>query len=1321
MDDDRKQEGVPVIALDYAFMGQEGQEGHTKILVVKDWKSKTIMTHVCSRKGAMEDWVCKRVAQEIDDLGYREVILQSDTEHSIKDVRRAIKENRVHSTQERNAPKGDSKANGSIERGVQSAEGQIRALKIQLEKRLQKKIEPDDDVLHWLVEYAGVMLARILKGQDGMTAYRRITGRDWNQEILEFGERVLYKPLKDNAAANKMDERFHEGVWIGFNTHSKEHLIGTPEGVIRARTLRRRPMSERWSHQAVLGVRGTPRNPTPGSESDKVLVRIPTPEEILARQLQGERLDRIPRRVRLEKEYFDDYGFTTNCPGCRNIQEGKPPRNHSEECRKRIEAKVGATEEGRVNLEKASERRDARIAEEVEKDAKKRRTRPTETPTPEQRAASTQPALGKRKAEEEEERAPTRAKTEVSTSSGTPASSSSVPATNTSEKRGRDDANDDMEAPAAKEQRLEESISQAMQMLGVVCSREDVRKIFQQLGEDMMKSKTTTPARQQPREGKYHMCELWSPPRMCKRTQRAGLKGGWSLDLTVTDEDDGEPWDFDSEAKQEKAMRKVREDKPTCIVVSPMCSAFSALQSLNFSKMDPTKVREVIDKGMRHLNFAMKLCEVQWSQGGYFVFEHPWGARSWDTPSVRKVMGLAGVKVVRTDMCQYKMQSEDHEGPGAVLKPTGILTNCPGIAMAMQRRCNGGHRHVSLINGRAKACQKYTDQFCDAVCGGLAKQIRDDIEEKRRNQGLSAVLSNRAAHDTAMAWQRMLCSVEKNPAMTSEMHRDPMEDYDCSELIKGNNDAEFWDDLTGLPLDGDMVRAARKLEMDFFRKKAVYTKVPRSQTNGHKVIAVRWVDINKGDDKRPDYRSRLVAKEINTHKRLDLFAATPPLESLRYLTSACARQGEQGRGDIRMMFNDVKRAYFFAPATREVYVELPGEDASEGMVGRLNLSMYGTRDAAQNWARQYTQTLLDMGFRQGVASPCHFYHPGKDLRTAVHGDDFTTVGGQASLKWMRQELERRYELKTHVLGPDVGESTEVRVLNRIIRWSAEGVTYEPDPRHAEIIRQQLGLQNAKGVTSPGTKEQETEPMRSSPDMDATDAWKYRSIVARCNFLAQDRPDLLFSVKEACRVMSQPKHEDWAKLKRIGRYLIHRPRMVQVMEWTYSDSKPKVEAWGDSDWAGCRVSRKSTSGGVIAIGQHVLKAYSSTQGVVALSSGEAELYALVRAASMAIGMVSMAADFGEEWAISIKTDSSAAQGMVYRQGLGKVRHLDVQQLWIQDRVARKQLAIEKVLGTENCADLMTKFLAGDAIDKIVSAMGFRYEEGRPEAAPEAFKP
>ena len=120
-------------------------------------------------------------------------------------------------------------------------------------------------------------------------------------------------------------------------------------------------------------------------------------------------------------------------------------------------------------------------------------------------------------------------------------------------------------------------------------------------------------------------------------------------------------------------------------------------------------------------------------------------------------------------------------------------------------------------------------------------------------------------------------------------------------------------------------------------------------------------------------------------------------------------------------------------------------------------------------------------------------------------------------------------------------------------------------------------------------------------------------------------------------------------------------MIQVMKRNSEVEEDVIRAWSDSDWAGCRTSRKSTSGGVMIVGGHVLRTYSSTQSVIALSSAEPEFYALFKACSTAIGMQSLARDFGENLQIEMGCDSSAAIGISYRLGLGKVRHLHTQQL------------------------------------------------------------
>ena len=104
-------------------------------------------------------------------------------------------------------------------------------------------------------------------------------------------------------------------------------------------------------------------------------------------------------------------------------------------------------------------------------------------------------------------------------------------------------------------------------------------------------------------------------------------------------------------------------------------------------------------------------------------------------------------------------------------------------------------------------------------------------------------------------------------------------------------------------------------------------------------------------------------------------------------------------------------------------------------------------------------------------------------------------------------------------------------------------------------------------------------------------------------------------------------------------------------------------WTDTDYAGCLRTRKSTNGGLLCVGSHVVKGWSTTQSVVALSSGEAEYYGMVRGAATGLGMKAVMKDLGLEARVRVKTDASAAYGIAHRLGLGKVRHLETCQLWL----------------------------------------------------------
>ena len=117
-----------------------------------------------------------------------------------------------------------------------------------------------------------------------------------------------------------------------------------------------------------------------------------------------------------------------------------------------------------------------------------------------------------------------------------------------------------------------------------------------------------------------------------------------------------------------------------------------------------------------------------------------------------------------------------------------------------------------------------------------------------------------------------------------------------------------------------------------------------------------------------------------------------------------------------------------------------------------------------------------------------------------------------------------------------------------------------------------------------------------------------------------------------------------------------------------------------------------------MGTHVLKTWSTNQNVIALSSGEAELYAITKAACQTLGMISLARDFGEEFQSEVKCDANATLGIIHRRGLGKLRHINVPYLWLQEKLADNSLTAGKIPGPENPADLMTKHLSREIIDR-----------------------
>ena len=212
------------------------------------------------------------------------------------------------------------------------------------------------------------------------------------------------------------------------------------------------------------------------------------------------------------------------------------------------------------------------------------------------------------------------------------------------------------------------------------------------------------------------------------------------------------------------------------------------------------------------------------------------------------------VCTVDFDFCQLGMQSEGYP----VKKRTRIMTNSPKIANRLARfQRNSSHWHIPLMNGRASACQVYPRKFCAEICLGLKEELA------------STALGSVSKLDTLDVVRELLEVFEQHPHDNeAAKEREYME-----HLYSGR---EFFDDVHGKALDKDLAIEARRLELECFHKMCVYTKVPRSQAGSSKVITTKWIDTDKGHAENPNYRARLVGREIKTDERLDLFAATPP-------------------------------------------------------------------------------------------------------------------------------------------------------------------------------------------------------------------------------------------------------------------------------------------------------------------------------------------------------------------------------------------------------------------------------------------------------------
>ena len=559
-------------------------------------------------------------------------------------------------------------------------------------------------------------------------------------------------------------------------------MIGTSEGVIKVRSIRRKLEASRWNASEHDALTCLPWKPYSNTDDDTILMRPPAASTIALPSAESRPVrrdeERVPRSFTIKKRDLVNYGYTPGCHGCYAAANDRRYRPHTIECRQRIEKTMLEDEEGTNRVKEAKHREDAYLEEQVRRADEGRQTQtgqPPAVPTP-------QPTIVME-----------------------PDSRSSQEEPNTKHE----------DVPMSWEQMLDE------RNFHDVVNADD--QMYTDIDDIPMDSVDLTERIIGVIQN--HVSEVWPQPRETKLAYEFDLSPGFAYDIETNDEN-GMPWDFDKVEQREKCLRHVIEKKPEFLIGSPMCTAFNILQGLNRWRMKPETWNALIEQGMRHMRFAVKLYRIQSENNRFFLHEHPSSATSWKMPEVLKLMNDLNIEKTIAHMCRYGMNSSDESGGGRVKKPTGFLTDSPFLADQLRNKCMGGHKHIQLVGGRARACQVYPEKLCRAILTGIRNEVV--------NCG------------TVTAKSGDMLNINQD-------HYDPAEYMD-----------EYVDDISGQPLIRELVQAARGEEMAEFDQHNVYAKAPISECiriTGKGPIGSKWIDINKGDTAKPNYRSRIVAKK----------------------------------------------------------------------------------------------------------------------------------------------------------------------------------------------------------------------------------------------------------------------------------------------------------------------------------------------------------------------------------------------------------------------------------------------------------------------------
>ena len=440
--------------------------------------------------------------------------------------------------------------------------------------------------------------------------------------------------------------------------------------------------------------------------------------------------------------------------------------------------------------------------------------------------------------------------------------------------------------------------------------------------------------------------------------------------------------------------------------------------------------------------------------------------------------------------------------------------------------------------------------------------------------------------------------------------------------------------------------------------------------------------------------------------------------------------------DLSVTAMDVKDAFLLVDQKEEMYVLIPAwirEIAQDGATHwLLKKCLPGQRNAALRWYEHFSNLCIDAGMEPYLGCPT-IMKPSNQVRKvflSVHVDDILFIGKPEDVTWFANTAGSSLTMK--VDGPhEQGSGKMLHYLKKKITLFPEGVLIQPNNTYIPKLISLLKISGRRGRGLPyhSTLEAYNAELENENErLEGEQAATFRSALGLILYISQDRPDIQFSTKTLATYMSRPCVKAMAAVKHLALYLasneeggillrrcepydavFDRWNESELVEPDYRQDRSTItlDIFSDSSWGDEKSTRKSTTSGMIFMNGCLIHSICRSQATIALSSCEAELYAANTTMVESIYLYQLIQFLmSDETAVKQRlfVDSTSAKFVVQRSGVGRLKHVSIKHMFLQQLLRQKVFSIHKVPTRINPADLNTKKLSLDRRNLLSSLCG-----------------